>query len=35
LLTHTSKKSAVVTFGWDFDAMSLRSSKYSVDYIRS
>jgi 5-aminopentanamidase len=34
LLAHTSKKSAVLTFNWDFDAMSLRSSKYSIDYIR-
>lgn len=34
LLVHTSKKSAVLTFNWDFDAMRLRSSKYSVDYIR-
>ncbi len=34
LLVHTSKKPAVLTFNWDFDAMRLRSSKYSVDYIR-
>ena len=34
LLAHTSKKSAVLTFDWDFDAMKLRSSKYAVDYIR-
>jgi N-carbamoylputrescine amidase len=35
LLTHTSKGSAVLTFVWDFTAMKLRSSEYSVDYIRS
>ena len=35
LLAHTSKKSAVLTFHWDFDAMMLRSSKYSIDYMRS
>lgn len=35
LLSHTSKRSAVLTFDWDFDAMRLRSSKYSVDYLRS
>jgi N-carbamoylputrescine amidase len=34
LLAHTSKKSAVLTFNWDFDDMMLRSSKYSIDYIR-
>lgn len=34
LLAHTSKKSAVLTFNWDFDAMRLRSSKYSIDYVR-
>jgi N-carbamoylputrescine amidase len=35
LLAHTSKKSAVLMFDWDFGAMRLRSSKYSIDYIRS
>jgi 5-aminopentanamidase len=34
LLAHTSKKSAVLTFNWDFGAMRLRSSKYSIDYVR-
>ncbi len=34
LLAHTSKKSAVLTFNWDFDAMRLRSAKYSIDYVR-
>ena len=35
LLGHTSKKSAVLTFDWDFTAMKLRSSRYSVDSVRS
>lgn len=34
VLAHTSKKSAVLTFDWDFAGMMLRSSKYSIDYIR-
>ena len=34
LLAHTSNRSAVLTFDWDFGAMRLRSSKYSIDYIR-
>ena len=34
LLAHTSKKSAVLTFNWDFDGMMLCSSKYTIDYIR-
>lgn len=35
LLSHRSKKSAVVTFDWDFDNMALRSSRYAVDYVRN
>lgn len=34
LLTHTSRKSAVLTFKWDFDEMTLHSSTYSIDYTR-
>ncbi len=34
LLTHTSKKSAVLTFEWNFGDMTLRSSSYATDYIR-
>lgn len=34
VLAHTSKKSAVLTFNWDFDGMMLSSSRYSIDYIR-
>jgi N-carbamoylputrescine amidase len=34
LLAHTSKKSAVLTFNWDFESMVLRSPRYSIDYIR-
>ncbi len=34
LLAHTSKKSAVLTFNWDFDSMMLRSSRYAIDYVR-
>jgi N-carbamoylputrescine amidase len=34
LLAHTSKKSAVLTFKWDFEGMVLRSPRYSIDYIR-
>ncbi len=34
LLTHISRKSAVLTFNWDFDEMTLRSSAYSIDYVR-
>ncbi|MDH4079800.1 MAG: carbon-nitrogen hydrolase family protein [Nitrospira sp.] len=35
VLTHTSKKSAVLTFNWDFDRMVLRSSRYFIDYMRN
>ena len=35
LLTHTSKRSAVLTFNWDFDRMVLRSTRYAVDYVRN
>ena len=35
LLTHTSKKSAVLTFNWDFDRMVPRSSRYFIDYMRN
>jgi N-carbamoylputrescine amidase len=35
LLTHTSERSAVLTFEWDFDHMVPRSSRYSIDYIRN
>ena len=35
LLVHTSKKSAVLTFHWDFEGMTLRSSRYTIDYIRN
>ena len=35
LLTHTSERSAVLTFDWDFDRMVPRSSRYSIDYIRN
>lgn len=35
LLTHTSNRSAVLTFHWDFDGMVPRSSRYSIDYIRN
>jgi 5-aminopentanamidase len=35
LLVHTSKKSAVLTFTWDFEGMALRSSRYMIDYIRN
>lgn len=35
LLAHTSKKSAVLTFHWDFEGMGPRSSRYTIDYIRS
>jgi predicted amidohydrolase len=35
VLTHTSKKSAVLTFNWDFDRMVPRSSRYFIDYMRN
>lgn len=35
LLTHTSNRSAVLTFNWDFDRMGPHSSRYFIDYIRS
>jgi predicted amidohydrolase len=35
LLTHTSKRSAVLTFNWDFHDMAPRSSRYAIDYIRN
>ena len=35
VLTHTSERSAVLTFDWDFDRMVPRSSRYSIDYIRN
>jgi 5-aminopentanamidase len=35
VLTHTSERSAVLTFEWDFDRMVPRSSRYSIDYIRT
>ena len=35
LLMHTSKKSAVLTFHWDFEGMAPRSSRYAIDYIRN
>ncbi len=35
VLTHTSERSAVLTFDWDFDRMVSRSSRYSIDYIRN
>ncbi|OQW37499.1 MAG: hypothetical protein A4E19_12510 [Nitrospira sp. SG-bin1] len=35
LLSHTSNRSAVLTFDWDFDHMMPRSSRYAIDYIRS
>jgi N-carbamoylputrescine amidase len=35
LLAHTSKRSAVLTFNWDFDEMAPRSSRYVIDYIRN
>lgn len=35
LLTHTSERSAVLTFDWDFGRMMPRSSRYSIDYIRN
>lgn len=34
LLTHTSNRSAVLTFDWDFDRMAPHSFQYSIDYIR-
>jgi N-carbamoylputrescine amidase len=34
LLAHTSEKSAVLTFDWDFDGMMPCSPRYSIDYIR-
>ena len=35
VLTHTSERSAVLTFDWDVDRMVPRSSRYSIDYIRT
>lgn len=35
LLSHTSKRSAVLTFNWDFEGMAPRSSRYAIDYIRN
>lgn len=34
-LAHASKKSAVLTFNWDFDGMTPRSPRFAIDYIRS
>ncbi len=35
LLSHTSNRSAVLTFNWDFERMVPRSPRYSVDYVRN
>jgi 5-aminopentanamidase len=35
LLMHTSERSAVLTFDWNFDRMVPRSLRYSIDYIRN
>jgi predicted amidohydrolase len=35
VLTHTSERSAVLTFDWNFDRMMPHSSRYSIDYIRN
>jgi hypothetical protein len=35
VLTHTSERSAVLTFDWNFDRMMPRSLRYSIDYIRN
>lgn len=35
VLTHTSERSAVLTFDWDCNGMVPRSSRYSIDYVRN
>lgn len=35
VLTHTSNRSAVLTFDWDFDRMVSRSTRYKIDPIRN